>query len=69
MQRLGDGAFGAVCTVYNDNGDVYAMKMFDEDEDDATLDHGTIVEVSMLRCPPLIPAPYPRSALAPCLPI
>ena len=50
-ERLGEGSCGAVRTVYDDAGDVYALKVFDVDEDDeCTLALETIREISTLRC-------------------
>lgn len=48
-QRLGEGAFGSVCTVYDDEGNVSALKIFDPDEEDGTLDLCTLREVSIMR--------------------
>jgi hypothetical protein len=48
-QKLGDGAFGSVFTVYDDEGVVRALKVFDDDEDDGTMDSGTMREISILR--------------------
>jgi serine/threonine protein kinase len=62
--HLGDGTFGAVVTVYNNDGEEYAMKLFMEDEttedqgnDDTESDYtpaqpisiGTLRELSCLR--------------------
>ncbi len=46
---LGEGSFGSVVTVYDDEGREFAFKMFANDEDDDTLDLGTLREVSALR--------------------
>jgi len=52
---LGDGAFGCVVTVYNDEGSQFASKSFGDEEDDeddekdGTMDLGLIREVSILR--------------------
>jgi serine/threonine protein kinase len=51
-QSLGDGAFGAVVAVYDDDGSQFALKSFDEAESDAedeSMDLGLIREVSALR--------------------
>jgi hypothetical protein len=51
-QRLGDGAFGAVLTCYDDDGQVFALKDFtvdEEEEDCAGVDLGVLREVSTLR--------------------
>ena len=48
-QKLGDGSFGSVFTVYDDEGVVRALKVFDDNEDDGTMDSGTMREISMLR--------------------
>ena len=49
-ERLGEGACGSVRTVYDDDGKVYALKIFEEDEDDGTLASETVREISVLRC-------------------
>ena len=46
---LGEGSFGSVVTVYSDEGTPFALKIFDPDEDDGTLDLGTLRELSILR--------------------
>lgn len=49
---LGEGSFGSVVCVYDDDGNEYAAKIFDGDEDDEDeggIDVGTLREVSMLR--------------------
>jgi serine/threonine protein kinase len=54
-QSLGAGTFGSVCTVYNDDGEEFAMKLFLDDEDeneeegDQTLQVGALLEISVLR--------------------
>lgn len=51
-QALGDGSFGSVITVYNNDGEPYAMKLFyeeEEDNEDNTMEVGALVEISMLR--------------------
>jgi serine/threonine protein kinase len=51
-QRLGEGSFGAVLTVYDDDGQVYALKDFAEEEveeDCAGVDCGVLREVCTLR--------------------
>ena len=42
-QRLGEGSFGSVVTVYDDEGRVFALKMFEPDEDDGTLPQARVV--------------------------
>jgi serine/threonine protein kinase len=49
-ERLGEGACGAVRTVYDDDGQVFALKCFEPEEDDGTLASETIREISVLRC-------------------
>ena len=49
---LGEGSYGSVVTVYDDDGNEYAAKIFDEEEDEDELggiDVGTLREISMLR--------------------
>ena len=46
---LGEGAFGTVCTVYDDDGCVWALKSFDSEDSDEGLDIGALREVSVLR--------------------
>jgi serine/threonine protein kinase len=48
---LGDGTFGAVVTVYNDDGASFACKSFASDDEDAgtSLELGVIREISALR--------------------
>ena len=46
---LGEGSFGSVVTVYDDEGDELALKIFANDEDDETLDSSTLREISILR--------------------
>jgi len=46
---LGEGSFGSVVTVYDDEGTELALKMFENDEDNDTLDSGTLRELSILR--------------------
>lgn len=48
-ESLGDGSFGAVKMVYDDEGQQFALKSFDRNEDDDTLDVGTLREISILR--------------------
>jgi len=57
--QIGEGTFGSVITVYNDDGEEYALKLFLEDEDDEEdnyeeddsrpIDLGTLREISCLR--------------------
>ena len=46
---LGEGSFGAVVTAFDDDGEGFALKIFAEDDDDATLDASCVREISMLR--------------------
>ena len=53
---LGSGAYGSVVTVYNDDGDQFALKLFledddddDDDEKDVSLSLGALREISVLR--------------------
>jgi serine/threonine protein kinase len=46
---LGEGGFGAVVTLFDDDGAEFAGKKFDECEEDETCDIGTLREVSMLQ--------------------
>ena len=46
---LGEGAFGSVVSVYSDDGSPAALKIFEDDEDDETLDLATLRELSILR--------------------
>ena len=48
-QSLGEGTFGSVVSVYDDEGQAHALKIFEEDEDDETLDLSTLRELSILR--------------------
>jgi serine/threonine protein kinase len=50
-ESLGAGSFGSVITVYDDDGEQYALKVFEEDDDDDDygLNLGTLREVSILR--------------------
>jgi len=59
-QALGAGSFGSVLTVYNDDGEEFAMKLFEPDDDDdddddefenkdTTLELGALLEISVLR--------------------
>ena len=45
---VGSGTFGSVLTVYNDNGEEYAIKIFAK-EDDEPIDLGALREISCLR--------------------
>ena len=46
--KIGEGAFGAITEVYNDEGEVFALKTFEEGED-TSADIGTLREMSFLR--------------------
>ncbi|KAL7538962.1 hypothetical protein ACHAXR_008917 [Thalassiosira sp. AJA248-18] len=57
-QSLGEGTYGSVVCVYNDagpishhiiSGDEMALKVFEADEDNETMELGTLREVSILR--------------------
>jgi serine/threonine protein kinase len=51
-QSIGAGTFGSVITVYNDDGEQFALKLFDDDDenDDAYgIGLGTLREISVLR--------------------
>ena len=48
-QALGEGTYGSVVCVYNDAGDEMALKMFESDENNETLELGTLRELSILR--------------------
>lgn len=53
-QSLGEGSFGSVVTVYNDDGEEFAMKLFapednDGEDEDETLEVGALLEISILR--------------------
>ena len=51
-ESLGAGTYGTVISVYNDSGESFALKMFDQDEDDED-DVGTSIgalrELTILR--------------------
>jgi serine/threonine protein kinase len=54
--QVGEGTYGSVVTVYNDDGDEFALKLFyrnddDDDNDDSPhpLELGTLREISCLR--------------------
>ena len=46
---LGKGSYGSVYTVYDNNGNQFALKLFDKNEEDETLDLSTMREISMMR--------------------
>eukprot|EP00956_Cyclotella_meneghiniana_P031278 scaffold81739_cov67-Cyclotella_meneghiniana.AAC.6 len=48
-QALGEGTYGSVVCVYNDAGEELALKVFDPDEDNDTMELGTLREISILR--------------------
>lgn len=51
-ESLGAGTYGSVITVYNDDGESFALKMFDEDEEDdedVGISIGALRELSILR--------------------
>ena len=51
VQALGEGTFGSVVAVYNDDGEEYALKLFLEEDDDEEdgMDLGAMREISILR--------------------
>ena len=46
---LGEGSFASVRRVFNDDGKEFALKVFEADEDDGTIDLATLREISALR--------------------
>eukprot|EP00985_Skeletonema_marinoi_P029517 scaffold28069_cov73-Skeletonema_marinoi.AAC.1 len=48
-QALGEGTYGSVVCVYNDAGEEMALKIFECDEGNETLELGTLRELSILR--------------------
>jgi serine/threonine protein kinase len=48
-QALGEGTYGSVVLVYNDAGEEMALKIFECDESNETLELGTLRELSILR--------------------
>lgn len=51
-QAIGSGSYGSVVTVYNDDGEEFALKLFDdtdEEDDDIGLSLGCLREISILR--------------------
>ena len=52
-ESLGSGSYGSVITVYDDDGESYALKMFTEDDDDDEeeigIALGALREISILR--------------------
>eukprot|EP00980_Cylindrotheca_fusiformis_P017141 scaffold5276_cov134-Cylindrotheca_fusiformis.AAC.8 len=52
-ESLGAGSFGSVITVYDDDGNSFALKMFDQEEDDdddgVGISLGALREISLLR--------------------
>jgi serine/threonine protein kinase len=51
-QSIGSGSFGSIVTVYNDDGEEFAMKLFIDDDDDDDcygMSLGALREVSILR--------------------
>jgi serine/threonine protein kinase len=47
-EKIGSGAYGAISTVYSDDGETFALKTF-EPADDGSADIGTLRELSILR--------------------
>ena len=47
--QIGEGSFGAVLTVYNDQGEEYALKLFETNAADGCIDLGALRELSCLR--------------------
>mmetsp|Transcript_25977 Transcript_25977/g.38386 ORF Transcript_25977/g.38386 Transcript_25977/m.38386 type:complete len:465 (+) Transcript_25977:136-1530(+) len=50
-QSVGAGTYGSVMVVYNDQGEEFAMKLFLDDDEDASpgIDVGSMREISILR--------------------
>jgi serine/threonine protein kinase len=50
-QSLGSGSYGSVITVYDDDGQEFALKLFEEDDDDdeVGMPLGALREISVLR--------------------
>ena len=48
VEKIGSGAYGAISGVYNDDGELFARKTFDE-ADDTSIDIGSLREISILR--------------------
>lgn len=52
-EALGSGTYGSVITVYNDDGEAFALKMFEDDdeeeEEEVGIGLGTLREISILR--------------------
>lgn len=46
---VGDGSYGAITICYDENGNKFAVKIFDPDEEDKTLAVGSLREVSILN--------------------
>ena len=47
--KIGEGAYGAITAVYDDDGNSFALKTFEENEEDGSIDIGTLREMSILR--------------------
>jgi len=47
--KLGDGSFGSVRIVYDEHGKEWALKVFENNDDDGTMDLGAIREISVLN--------------------
>jgi serine/threonine protein kinase len=47
--RVGEGSFGSVLTVYDDNGSEYAIKLFAKEDENDPIDIGALREISCLR--------------------
>lgn len=48
-ESLGAGSYGSVIAVYDDDGNSFALKMFDQDEDEVGIALGALREISILR--------------------
>ena len=46
---IGEGTFGSVVTVYNDNGEEFALKLFAKEDENEPIDLGALREISCLR--------------------
>ena len=44
---IGSGSYGSVVTVYDDEGEEYAMKLFDDEDDDSDSEDGSNYDISL----------------------